>query len=165
MSQSNYPTHNIDHKAMQQEDLKQEDMSSQSRTYSMSTYKSHNDTGYQQVQRLGVQTQLPLPSQLLSKDFQMQPPPSKIFSESMPTVKPLIAKSASDKYSSQPTPYQDPDFAKRANDLINQALGRTAGGTSVIEPDSILGESGRLYHGYKDGKYLLPNDAVSPQWV
>lgn len=55
---------------------------------------------------------------------------------------------------------RDPNFARQANDLINEILGRQPGGTSVVEPESVLGESGRLYHGYKDGKYLLPNDAV-----
>lgn len=48
-----------------------------------------------------------------------------------------------------------------ANDKIDQTLGRNPGGTSIVEPDSVLGESGRLYHGYKEGSYLLPNDAVS----
>jgi hypothetical protein len=37
---------------------------------------------------------------------------------------------------------------------------RTPTGSSVYDPESILGESGRTYHGYKDGKYFLPNDAV-----
>ncbi|KAH8678415.1 S-adenosyl-L-methionine-dependent methyltransferase [Xylariales sp. PMI_506] len=46
------------------------------------------------------------------------------------------------------------------NDMINQQLGRVSMGDSVVEPDSILGESGRLYHGYKEGTYLLPNDAA-----
>ncbi|ORY67601.1 S-adenosyl-L-methionine-dependent methyltransferase [Pseudomassariella vexata] len=32
-------------------------------------------------------------------------------------------------------------------------------GDSVVEPDSILAPDGRFYHGYKDGKYFLPNDA------
>lgn len=54
----------------------------------------------------------------------------------------------------------DPGFATRMNGLINEALGREPDGQSVIEPDSVLGESGRLYHGYKDGKYYIPNDAV-----
>lgn len=38
---------------------------------------------------------------------------------------------------------------------------RLPSGSSVIDPDSVLGESGRYYHGYKDGKYFLPNDEVS----
>jgi hypothetical protein len=36
---------------------------------------------------------------------------------------------------------------------------RQASGLSIMEPDSVLRESGRTYH--KDGKYLLPNDGVS----
>ncbi|KAI0121289.1 S-adenosyl-L-methionine-dependent methyltransferase [Xylariales sp. AK1849] len=33
-------------------------------------------------------------------------------------------------------------------------------GGSVLETDSVLGISGRTYHGYKEGKYFLPNDAA-----
>lgn len=32
-------------------------------------------------------------------------------------------------------------------------------GSSVVEPDSVTAENGRSYHGYHEGKYLLPNDA------
>ncbi|KAK8025333.1 hypothetical protein PG990_003156 [Apiospora arundinis] len=31
-------------------------------------------------------------------------------------------------------------------------------GTSIIEPHSVQGENGRLYHGYREGQYMLPND-------
>ncbi|KAK6821798.1 hypothetical protein PG987_014623 [Apiospora arundinis] len=34
---------------------------------------------------------------------------------------------------------------------------------SIYEPQSVVGESGRLYHGYKEGKYLLPNDAAEQE--
>jgi hypothetical protein len=34
-------------------------------------------------------------------------------------------------------------------------------GHSIHDQQSVLGDSGRLYHGYKQGKYFLPNDAVS----
>ncbi|KAH8682540.1 hypothetical protein BX600DRAFT_506126 [Xylariales sp. PMI_506] len=51
-------------------------------------------------------------------------------------------------------------FATTANKFIDQSLGRVPSGGSVIEPDSVLGESGRLYHGYKEGKYFLPNDVA-----
>lgn len=54
----------------------------------------------------------------------------------------------------------DPNFAVLADELVNVSLGRTSVGSSVIDPTSVLGESGRLYHGYKDGKYFSPNDAV-----
>lgn len=37
---------------------------------------------------------------------------------------------------------------------------RTSSGASVVEPDSVAWENGRTYHGYKEGKYHLPNDAV-----
>lgn len=34
-------------------------------------------------------------------------------------------------------------------------------GATVAEPESVLGTSGRTYHGFKQGKYFLPNDGVS----
>lgn len=37
---------------------------------------------------------------------------------------------------------------------------RTNSGASVNEPDSVAWENGRTYHGYKEGKYYLHNDAV-----
>jgi SAM-dependent methyltransferase len=41
-------------------------------------------------------------------------------------------------------------------------LDRTSSGSSVTEEGAVVGESGRTYHGYKDGVsgYLLPNDAA-----
>jgi hypothetical protein len=39
-------------------------------------------------------------------------------------------------------------------------LFRATSGVSVHDHESVIGESGRLYHGYKAGKYYLPNDAV-----
>ncbi|KAH8659837.1 hypothetical protein BX600DRAFT_438076 [Xylariales sp. PMI_506] len=58
---------------------------------------------------------------------------------------------------------RDTDFAAVANDLVNETLDRTPTGGSVVDPDSVIGESHRLYHGYKEGKYILPNDARIPQ--
>lgn len=40
-------------------------------------------------------------------------------------------------------------------------LSRTPTGSTVVEPDSVMDDSGRTFAGYKQGKYLLPNDAVS----
>lgn len=34
-------------------------------------------------------------------------------------------------------------------------------GQSVYDAESVKGESGRTYHGYKQGKYYLPNDSAS----
>ncbi|ETS88219.1 hypothetical protein PFICI_02047 [Pestalotiopsis fici W106-1] len=31
-------------------------------------------------------------------------------------------------------------------------------GSTVAEPESVLGRSGRTYHGFKEGKYFMPND-------
>lgn len=41
-------------------------------------------------------------------------------------------------------------------------IDRKQAGCSVIDMNSIPDESGRTFHGYKEGKYFLPNDAVSP---
>ncbi|KAK8094898.1 hypothetical protein PG997_001583 [Apiospora hydei] len=35
---------------------------------------------------------------------------------------------------------------------------RVPTGTSIVEPESVQGENGRLYNGYREGKYFLPND-------
>ncbi|KAK8044233.1 hypothetical protein PG993_004257 [Apiospora rasikravindrae] len=43
---------------------------------------------------------------------------------------------------------------------IPSEIYRKSSGASVFEPLSVAGESGRLYHGYKEGKYFLPNDAA-----
>ncbi|KAK8085652.1 hypothetical protein PG997_006923 [Apiospora hydei] len=43
---------------------------------------------------------------------------------------------------------------------IPSEIYRRSSGASVFEPNSVAGESGRLYHGYKEGKYFLPNDAA-----
>ncbi|KAK7959933.1 S-adenosyl-L-methionine-dependent methyltransferase [Apiospora aurea] len=37
---------------------------------------------------------------------------------------------------------------------------RESGGSSVIEPNSVTEDNSRTYHGYKEGKYFLPNDAA-----
>lgn len=36
--------------------------------------------------------------------------------------------------------------------------GRITSGGSIVEPDAVADEDGRQYHGYKEGKYFLPND-------
>ncbi|KAF3019014.1 hypothetical protein E8E14_013172 [Neopestalotiopsis sp. 37M] len=108
-----------------------------------------------------------LPSELLAS----YGPPARLFTESIPAADPSFLQFGS---STESGPEQhgaatghgpsvqrrDPDYAVKANALINETLGRHPGGTSVIEPESVLGDSGRLYHGYKDGRYFLPNDAA-----
>lgn len=54
----------------------------------------------------------------------------------------------------------DPNYTGAANELVNASLNDAAGGSSAVDPDSVLGDSNRLYHGFKDGKYFFPNDAV-----
>ncbi|KAK8031344.1 S-adenosyl-L-methionine-dependent methyltransferase [Apiospora arundinis] len=43
--------------------------------------------------------------------------------------------------------------------LTESGLPRWSTGTSITPESSVLDESGRMYHGYKEGKYLIPNDA------
>lgn len=102
-----------------------------------------------------------LPSQLLHS-YDLTRAPVQLFAETRPEAGQFASNSKTDTWTDpglQPTG-RDPCFAEIANDMINKSLGRTPGGTSVVEPNSVLDESGRLYHGYKEGKYLLPNDAV-----
>lgn len=108
---------------------------------------------------LSHQLALPLPSEHGYRLNSMQAPPSQIPSESIPATNPAFIDSGEHNF--HIPRYSDNDFAKRANEDINRRLGRTPGGTSIVEPDSVLEESGRLYHGYREGKYLIPNDAVS----
>lgn len=44
--------------------------------------------------------------------------------------------------------------------FADEELMREPTGSSIYEPDHVVGESGRRYHGYKEGSYLLPNDEV-----
>lgn len=53
-----------------------------------------------------------------------------------------------------------PSFNPFVPTFEDEELVRVPSGASIVEPESVLGESGRSYHGYKEGKYLLPNDAV-----
>lgn len=102
-----------------------------------------------------------LPSQLL-ESYSAASAPSQLFTEQRPIAESEVEPIADGSWIQNiPAPQRQFSFPEIANDMINKSLGRNPGGTSVVEPDSILGESGRLYHGYKDGKYLLPNDAVS----
>ncbi|ETS85393.1 hypothetical protein PFICI_03418 [Pestalotiopsis fici W106-1] len=43
---------------------------------------------------------------------------------------------------------------------IPEELLRVPDGSSIAEADAVLAENGRTYHGYKEGKYFLPNDAA-----
>ncbi|KAH8647171.1 hypothetical protein BX600DRAFT_503350 [Xylariales sp. PMI_506] len=101
-----------------------------------------------------------LPSQLLHSYGTTSPPPGPssdhfTVAQGMSPPEPI---GQSGFYDVLPPPA--PSFAEVANVLINQQLGRVSEGNSVVEPDSVLGESGRLYHGYKEGAYFMPNDAA-----
>lgn len=46
---------------------------------------------------------------------------------------------------------------------VPEELQRESSGASVAEPDAVMDEeNGRTYHNYHEGRYYLPNDAVSP---
>jgi hypothetical protein len=64
------------------------------------------------------------------------------------------------------TPAQHPLFPSQMTDPqfeqsfpIPEEFLRMPTGSSVVEPDSVMASNGRLYHGYKEGQYFLPNDA------
>lgn len=61
-----------------------------------------------------------------------------------------MASSTSGSVSSQPTSI-----------LMPAGVPREPTGSTIVEPDSVFDDSGRSFHGYKEGKYFLPNDAVS----
>ncbi|KAH8662497.1 S-adenosyl-L-methionine-dependent methyltransferase [Xylariales sp. PMI_506] len=76
------------------------------------------------------------------------------------TATPMVEPNVSVQAPPSSTYEGDKSFSIVANDLINKILDRTPTGGSVVDPESVIGESLRLYHGYRDGKYLLPNDAA-----
>jgi hypothetical protein len=53
-----------------------------------------------------------------------------------------------------------PDFYPTNHVLDHEHLGRVPSGGSVIDTNAVFDDSGRSFHGYKEGKYFLPNDAV-----
>ncbi|KAH8649278.1 S-adenosyl-L-methionine-dependent methyltransferase [Xylariales sp. PMI_506] len=60
-----------------------------------------------------------------------------------------------------PGSYNPDGFFIPTNSLdIPEELIRVPTGSSVIDTESVVGDFGRTYHGYKEGKYLLPNDAA-----
>jgi hypothetical protein len=134
------------------------------------TMAEHNEPGSmpnKDYSHLSNVLMMPLmPSQLL-ESYQTTFPPSHLYTEKAPVAGPTFSKVQDRDYLVQPVKgtASEPSSAEQANQLINQALGRKSAGSSVVEPDSVLGESGRLYHGYKEGRYFLPNDAVSTTWL
>ncbi|KAK8112809.1 hypothetical protein PG984_013335, partial [Apiospora sp. TS-2023a] len=59
------------------------------------------------------------------------------------------SSSGSGSISSQPTSI-----------LMPADVPREPTGSTIVEPDSVFDDSGRSFHGYKEGKYFLPNDAA-----
>ncbi|KAH8649920.1 S-adenosyl-L-methionine-dependent methyltransferase [Xylariales sp. PMI_506] len=110
------------------------------------------------------QTYAPMPSKLIDS-YAAQNLPARLYIEDQHSMTQNL-DTAYDS-SGQPSGPLDqaqlgtsPGFATAANGLINKILDRTPSGGSVVEPDSVLGDSQRLYHGYKEGRYFLPNDAA-----
>lgn len=58
--------------------------------------------------------------------------------------------------------YNDFNFCPNREIPVDwEHVDRKSAGCSVIDTNSKLDDSGRTFHGYKEGKYFLPNDAVS----
>lgn len=55
-----------------------------------------------------------------------------------------------------------PDFfSSTEHDAVDhEHLDRVPTGGSVIDTNAVYDDSGRSFHGYKEGKYFAPNDAV-----
>ncbi|KAI1840944.1 hypothetical protein JX266_012880 [Neoarthrinium moseri] len=54
-----------------------------------------------------------------------------------------------------------PDVTVSADERFDSdTWGRTPTNYSIIEEDSVIEDTGRSYHGYKQGKYYIPNDGV-----
>lgn len=135
-----------------------EDSSPQAHQPQPSFPATHTHGLIEKAQQLPPNAGLPFQSQYLRPGHNVQVAPSALFTEQIPSAGNSSSESDVSRISQART---HQNFAERANALVNASMGCTPDGTSVVDPDSILDESGRLYHGYKDGKYLLPNDAVS----
>ncbi|KAH8674130.1 S-adenosyl-L-methionine-dependent methyltransferase [Xylariales sp. PMI_506] len=98
---------------------------------------------------------------LIQEQYGMRSVPTRLYSEDISQAQDvLFSGNHVDASATMPPWNHQVSFAEVANNLINESLGRVPSGGSIVEPNSILDESGRLYHGYKEGKYLLPNDAA-----
>ncbi|KAH8669030.1 S-adenosyl-L-methionine-dependent methyltransferase [Xylariales sp. PMI_506] len=91
---------------------------------------------------------------------EVTPPPLHQQQQTVQTTTPALDSFSYPPRSTIPQYNENPSFTDTANRLIDEILNRTPSGGSVVDPDSVIGESLRLYHGYKDGKYYLPNDAA-----
>jgi hypothetical protein len=59
-----------------------------------------------------------------------------------------------------PHGFYTPEFLSASKYDIPEELIRVPTGHSVLDTDHVVEDFGRTYHGYKAGKYLIPNDAV-----
>ncbi|KAH8655782.1 S-adenosyl-L-methionine-dependent methyltransferase [Xylariales sp. PMI_506] len=103
------------------------------------------------------------------QDDLRKPPPQTVDepwpASSLPTVNTLVTSSSPAGFfdlSSNSASYSN--FQTLAYELNNAAdwenHDRPPTGNSVIDVDSVVGDSGRTYQGYKEGTYFLPNDAA-----
>ncbi|KAH8651185.1 S-adenosyl-L-methionine-dependent methyltransferase [Xylariales sp. PMI_506] len=105
-----------------------------------------------------------LPSELLNSYATL--PPAHFYGEDIDAIVQGLKPSASSSSTSDnhvqflPQAVEGRSLVAVVDEPSNEGLSRTLIVNPVLESDSILGESGRLYHGYKNGKYFLPNDAA-----
>lgn len=57
--------------------------------------------------------------------------------------------------------FYEPESSSSTGYSIPPELIRVPTGGSVIDEQSVVGDFGRTYQAYKEGRYFLPNDAVS----
>jgi hypothetical protein len=78
------------------------------------------------------------------------------------SIEPSLERRSTSDPPSQPSPSSSRSSkSSLPPSYIPSEFLRTPSGSSVIDTESITDDSGRTYHGYKEGKYTLPNDAVS----
>lgn len=84
--------------------------------------------------------------------------PSQAVPYKVPTVDEVVSHTSNaGRVPSSQLPTPEGDLSTYA---IPKELIRVRTGGSILETDSVIGQFGRSYHGYKEGKYLLPNDFV-----
>lgn len=138
--------------------------------------------GYTSVQSMSNPSSLPLPSTYFLPGYASSSLQNAVVDSGSIQMTPVIpwspfsATSASQStealnaFNNTPIPFnpaqilfvpsQMPQDQFEAQFPIPEELLRIPDGSSVVEDDAVLAENGRTYHGYKEGKYFLPNDPV-----
>ncbi|KAK7921647.1 Secondary metabolism regulator LAE1 [Apiospora marii] len=85
--------------------------------------------------------------------------PHEFLPEDFPEIDPLYLRP--DTMSPAAVPVSESGIPPEA--WVPAEIYRETSGASVVEPNSVVETNGRSYHGYKEGKYYLPNDAAEQE--